>query len=75
MEVILGIIVLGVLFIIFGGVENKDNKSEAGKEMIANLEGTAKIVQENGGGCLLWGGFIIVVLAVIIAVMSGEKLW
>lgn len=75
MEVILGIIVLGVLFILFGGLENKDNKSDLGKETIAGLEGTAKVMQENGAGCFMWGGLLIIVLIVIVAIASGEKLW
>lgn len=75
MEIIGPILLLGFLFILFGGLENRDNKSDLGKETIAGLEGTAKVVQENGAGCFLWGGLLIIVLIVIVAIASGEKLW
>lgn len=74
MEIVLGLIVLGVIFILAGGLENKDNKSELGQEVIQSLTGPAKVAQQNSGGCLMWGGFIIIVILVILVIMSGGSL-
>lgn len=75
MEIVLGLIVLGVIFLLAGGLENKDNKSELGQEVIQSMTGPAKVAQQNSGGCLMWGGFLVIVLVVIVVIMSGEKLW
>lgn len=75
MEIIGPLLLLGALFILFGGIEDRDNKSELGKEMIADLNGPEKIAQKSSGGCFVLGGFIIVLIVAIITIMSGETLW
>lgn len=71
MEVVLGLIVLGVIFILAGGLENKDNKSELGQEVIQSLTGPAKVAQQNSGGCMIYGGLFIVAAVVILFLMAG----
>lgn len=71
MEIVLGLIVLGVIFILAGGLENKDNKSELGQEILQDLTGPTKVAQQNSGGCMTYGGLFIIVVVVILFFMAG----
>lgn len=71
MEILGPLLLLGLLFMLFGGRESSDNKSQLGQEILQDMSGPAKVVQENTGGCMTYGGLFIIVVVVILFFMAG----
>lgn len=71
MELLGGIVLLLVLAFLFGAFEQRSNQSEAGKEMLADLKGPEKIVQEKGPNLLMYLVVIALVILVIAIAQAG----
>lgn len=71
MEILIPLALLGLLFMLMGGRESSDNKSQLGQEILQDMSGPAKVVQENTGGCMVYGGLLIIAVVVILFFMAG----
>lgn len=71
MEILGPLLLLGLLFMLMGGRESSDNKSQLGQEILQDMSGPAKVVQENTGGCMTYSGLFIIVVVVILFFMAG----
>ena len=71
MEILGPLLILGLLFMLMGGKENSDNKSPLGQEILQDLSGPAKVVQESTSGCFIYGGLLIIVVVVVLFFMTG----
>lgn len=71
MEILGPLLILGLLFMLMGGRENSDNKSPLGQEILQDMTGPAKVVQENTSGCMVYGGLLIIAAVAILFFMAG----
>lgn len=71
MEILVPLALLGLLFMLMGGRESSDNKSELGQEILQDMSGPAKVVQESTSGCFIYGGLLIIVVVVVLFFMTG----
>ena len=71
MEILIPLAVLGLLFMLMGGKENSDNKSQLGQEILQDLSGPAKVAHESTSGCFIYGGLLIIVVVVVLFFVTG----
>lgn len=71
MEIVVGVFFLALIALAVGALENHDNKTEIGKEILADMSGLQKVEAENRGCSLMFLALVLIVVTVLAVIAAG----